>query len=144
VLALAAAKSASFVSPSLIESPELTDAERNVMRGINLFVGTGEVGHLTSGQTTKGMPVCSFTFGMEKEDGYLAWVRVNVYGVHVDFCNRELGKGTRVLVQGELMNRARSTGGLALTEVRLLDVKVLDKTKTKCDGEIQDGTKEEG
>lgn len=114
------------------------------MRGINLFIGTGEVGHLTLGQTTKGMPVCSFTFGMEKEDGYVAWVRVNVYGVHVEFCNKELEKGTRVLVQGELMNRARSTGGLALTEVRLFDVKVLDRVKTKSDWEIPDGTKEEG
>lgn len=97
------------------------------MRGINIFVGTGIVGQITIGETKQHkQKVCSFSLGLEKEDGYLAWVRVNVYGQHVEFCCRELKKGNLVVVQGELMNRTRSIGSLALTEIRLLDIKVLD------------------
>jgi single-stranded DNA-binding protein len=97
------------------------------MRGINIFVGTGTVGKVTEGQTSKGVTACSFTLGLPKDVRYTAWVRVNVFGQHVPFCLEHLKPGMRVCVQGELMNRksSRREQDLDFTEVRCFDVQIV-------------------
>lgn len=93
---------------------------------------TGEVGSMHGGKiAATDESACSFTLGIAKDGGYKTWVRVNVYGRHVEYCQTRLQQGSRVLVQGELMNRrpkAVGSGELSLTEVRCFDVTKISET----------------
>ena len=98
------------------------------MRSINAFVGTGEISEVSFGETLEGKSACNFLLLLEKSDGYHSRVRVNVYGIHVDFC-RSLFEGDRVFVQGEFMNRKKSGSTISLAEVRCLIQMVISLRK---------------
>lgn len=91
------------------------------MRSINAFVGTGEISEVSFGETTEGKSACNFLLNLEKGDGYYSRVRVNVYGLHVDYC-RNLNERDRVYVQGEIMNRKKAGSTISLAEVRCLEI----------------------
>jgi hypothetical protein len=94
--------------------------------GLNVFVGTGEIGSVRDGKTAKGDTACSFTLGIPKEDGQLAWFRVNAYGILADYALSKLQQGQIATVRGELMNRRKAESDYALTEVRCLELRILD------------------
>ncbi len=94
--------------------------------GLNVFVGTGEIGSVRDGKTAKGDLACSFTLGIIKEDGQPAWFRVNAYGGTAEFALRHLRQGQLATVKGELMNRRKADSDYALTEIRCLELRILD------------------
>lgn len=96
--------------------------------GLNVFVGTGEIGSVRDGRTAKGDMACSFTLGIPKEDNQLAWFRVNAYGGVAEFALNKLQQGQIATVRGELMNRRKADSDYALTEVRCLELRILENT----------------
>jgi single-stranded DNA-binding protein len=90
---------------------------------VNQVKISGNVGApISYGTTGSGAPAVSFMLASDrnKSDGAGAitvWARVNAYGpVLVSQCRAHLEKGSFVLVDGELMNRAGQHD--ELTEVR--------------------------
>ena len=95
------------------------------MRGFNRVVVSGNATDKTSfSQTDNGTPTCTFTLASDRHtrDAVVTvFVKVNAYGRQlVELCRARLGRGSYVLVEGELMNRDGRLG--ELTEVRAKDL----------------------
>lgn len=81
---------------------------------------SGNVGKIDFSTTSSGAPVCTFTIASDRKTPdrvITAWVKINVYpAALVTVCKAKLAKGTKVWVEGELMNREGRIG--ELTEIR--------------------------
>jgi len=93
----------------------------------NIFIGSGTVDNYKEGTTQNGDRVCSFTLNMV-EHGNKSWIRCNVYDMLADYCVNNLQHGDMVFVQGKVMNRRATDRQLAFTEVRCLNVQLLQKS----------------
>ena len=92
----------------------------------NIFIGSGVVDKWKEGLTSSGETVCSFTLNMT-DRGFKSWIRCNAYEMLADYCRNELCEGDSVFVEGRVMNRRTKDKLLAFTEVRCLNVQLLQK-----------------
>ena len=97
------------------------------MKGINETSVSGNVtGDVFFAQTGRGEDACSFRLAITQAYKTTTFVRVNVYGGHVNVCkSRKLGKGDYCVVSGELMNR--KVKGELLTEIRCQEIVINPK-----------------
>ena len=93
------------------------------MRGVNTTIFAGNVGgKIMFGTTSLGNDCCSFQLASEDKHNFVTWARINAYGGLVDVCRKWVHKGCYVIVEGELMNREKSTDGQKLTEIKASQV----------------------
>lgn len=90
------------------------------MKGVNHVSVSGNVGDkIEFGETGRGAEACGFNMAAEPRTGGAGpvWIRVNVYDpALIAECKRRLARGTYVVVDGQLMNRAGRFG--EITEIR--------------------------
>lgn len=98
------------------------------MRGLNVVVLSGNVGDFEFDENPNtGEDYCNFLLAVEKGRSDVTWVHVNVFGGNVGSCRKFLSKGSRVEIQGELMNRYAGGDKRRVMEVRCIDIKFLGR-----------------